>query len=102
MKKLFSVLLLIAFTSAIIPAFAVPPPPHGGHGIHAGAHYRTHMPPPPPPRATYLYSERSIRGFGFFGDFGSSGYRCRSCCNTIGYYNNCCCGGTSTGFYLNF
>ena len=54
MKKVLSVLGLIAILGLFTPAFAVPPgPPPSGHGphgggghrIHAGAHQRPHMAP---------------------------------------------------------
>ena len=54
MKKVLSVLGLIAILSMTSPAMAAPHghggpgghgPHHGGHRIHAGAHHRPHMAP---------------------------------------------------------
>ena len=56
MKKVLSVLGLIAILSMTTPAFAAPGghggpggpggPHHGGNRIHAGAHHRHHVAPP--------------------------------------------------------
>ncbi|MGYP000034941949 len=57
MKKVLSLLSLVALLGLAIPANAAPPPPMGrGHMVQAGPHHGNHRPPrrdwgaPPPPR----------------------------------------------------
>jgi len=110
MKKLFSVLTLIAVLSAITPAFAAPPggpggPGHGGQTIHAGAHYNApHRVPPPPP----VYHRRPHGSFAFYGNYARQGCWGCPCYNTLGWYNNCYYPpynyypASGAGFYLSF
>lgn len=74
MKRMFSIISLLAILNIVSPAFAAPPPPGhgapppgGGHIIHAGPGIHRHPPvgwgaPPPPPPPRYHGGSAIIGG----------------------------------------
>lgn len=95
MKKILSLLGLVALLGLTVPVNAAPPPPiggpHGGQMVQAGPNYGAHMGPrrdwgaPPPPRHHYergnvivggVLARRSYWGY-------PCGYNCR-----LGWYDD--------------
>ena len=95
MKKVLSVLGLIAILGLTTPAMAAPPHhggPHGGHRVHAGAHHRPSMHRPPHHGGGYY---RHHGGITFHTGYPRhSHWGCRRTCywgdpwcnNRLGYY----------------
>lgn len=109
MKKVLALIGLFAILGMAVPANAAPPPPAGGHGVHAGYHHRgghRHC-DVPPPRADYgkgnvvvggVLARRSYWGYPY-------SYNCRlGWCDDYYYYPPMRDGGVyvNVGFPIRF